>query len=100
MSACTEGGQLWTALAAALLVLVQDELLDPVHRLLAGQHGPHHHLDLLVSDLSGATRQRAAWVSAASLASGKKKCIFMYLLYVKCCKIIAIFICHAQEVCK
>ena len=72
MSACAEGGQLWAALAAALLVLVQDELLDPVHRLLAGQHGPHHHLDLLVSDLGGATRQRAARVSATSLTSGKR----------------------------
>ena len=82
MSACTEGGQLWTALAAALLVLVQHELLDPVHRLLAGQHGPHHHLDLLVSDLSGATRQRAAWVSAASLASGKKE-MYFYVFIVR-----------------
>ena len=38
---CTERGELGAALAAALLVLVQDQLLDPVHRLLPGQHGPH-----------------------------------------------------------
>ena len=74
--ACTEGGQLWAALTAALLVLVQDQLLDPVHRLLAGQHGPHHHLDLLVSDLGGATRQWTAGISAPTLASGKEKYLF------------------------
>ena len=74
--ACTERGQLWAALTAALLVLIQDQLLDPVHRLLAGQHGPHHHLDLLVSDLGGATRQWAAGISAPTLASGKKKYLF------------------------
>ena len=43
---CTQRGQLWTALTPALLVLVQDQLLDSVHRLLASQHRPHHHLHL------------------------------------------------------
>ena len=74
--ACTERGQFWAALTAALLVLVQDQLLDPVHRLLAGQHGPHHHLDLFVSDFGGATRQWTAGISAATLASGKKEYVF------------------------
>ena len=66
---CTQRGQLWTALTAALLVLVQDQLLDPVHRLLASQHRPHHHLDLLVADPGGAAGQGAAGVAAPALAS-------------------------------
>ena len=83
--ACTEGGQLWATLTAALLVLVQDQLLDPVHRLLAGQHRPHHHLDLLVTDLGGATLQGAAGVGAAALASGEKKYIFLIFKLFEMC---------------
>ena len=78
--ACTEGGQLWATLTAALLVLVQDQLLDPVHRLLAGQHRPHHHLDLLVTNLGGATREGAARVGTAALASGEKEYTFLIFL--------------------
>ena len=55
---------------AALRVLVQDELLHSVHRVLPGEGRPHQHLHLVLPHLGGPAAHQAVLAGALALAPG------------------------------
>ena len=70
--ACTDLLQPGVTLTPALRVLVQDQLLHPVHRLLPRQGRPHQHLHLLLLGLGGPAAGEAGLRPTLALASEQR----------------------------